>query len=80
MEINEARRELARLRNDPAYEGAALARRKIEGLARPHRDVLLNRYVRAMSWKQISAVMGYSADHLRGYMNRRAVEAYAEAD
>ncbi len=80
MDIDEAKRELAKLRNDTEFSGAAAVRRKIESLGWPHREVLFYRYVRAMTWKQISDLMGYSADHLRGYMNRRATKAYAESD
>lgn len=76
MTLEQAKRELRGLNEN---RGGAEVRRRIESLGQPHRNVLYYRYVKELSWKQVAEIMEYSTDHLRGYMNKRALEKYAEA-
>ena len=78
MTVEEAKRELKHLRM--VQDDDETARIRIRRLGQPYREVLIYRYECAMSWKQVADKMEYSTDHLRGYMNKKAIEKYAGAD
>ncbi len=79
MTVYEAKQELLSLRAERCGCGGSIAER-IRAVGRPYSDMLFYRYVRAMTWREVARTMEYSSDHLRGYMNRRAIEKYASAE
>lgn len=79
MTTERAKHELQQMRTGRSFNANKIMS-KIKSVKQPYRDMLCYRYVQAMTWREIAEKMAYSQDHLRGYMNKRAVEKFAEAE
>lgn len=75
MTVAEAKNELMHLRKTGVAADEIVG--KINRLEQPYRDMLVYRYTRALRWREVARIMEYSQDHLRGYMNKKAIEKYA---
>lgn len=64
------KKKLERL-NDDMFKAVAI----VQAMPTPaYRQLLTLRYLTGkMSWEDVAEVMGYSVDHVKGYMNRQAL-------
>lgn len=77
MKVEEAKKQLKQFRTCHSDGETIEFIDKIQRIEQPYRDILTYRYALTMTWNEVTRIMIYSSDHLRGYMNKRAVEKYA---